>query len=230
MLKFIKQRLFRASSFEGRDALQAWAESSGRVMRNSRDRDGFIIESRTGELEGRIEWGPSQRHYMGPYELRFRGEAPGLSGEARALVMPKALLDTVESELFSQFVGGVQTRIDEETPEEMRWLALSPKLSAALLGELKPHYAAVSNRTPWLAHWLHSPLGELLLQRALGPPEVAAPFALILQRNRLTLRVALPEPDLATVQAAQALFDMALAQARGTADEASEDDLGPPSQ
>jgi hypothetical protein len=225
MLKFIKQRLFRASSFGGRDALQAWAESTGRVMRSSRDRDGFIIDTPSaGPLEGRIEWGPSQRHYMGPYELRFRGEASGLSSEAHALVMPKALLDTVESELFSQFVGGVQTRIDEETPEEMRWLALSPKLSAALLGELKTHYAAVSNRMPWLAHWLHGPLGELLLQRALGPADAAPPFALILQRNRLTLRVALAEPDLVTVQAAQALFDTALSQARGAPDEPAEDE------
>lgn len=226
MLKFIKQRLFRASSFEGRDALQAWVESTGRVMRNSRDRDGFIIDTPSpGPLEGRIEWGPSQRHYIGSHELRFRGEAPGMSSDAHALVMPKALLDTVESELFSQFVGGVQTRIDEETPEEMRWLALSPKLSAPLLGELKNHYGAVSNRTPWLAHWLHGPLGEVLLQRALGPAEVAAPFALIVHRHRVTLRVALPEPDLATVQAAQALFDAALTQARGTADEPPDDEV-----
>jgi hypothetical protein len=230
MLKFIKQRLFRASSFGGRDALQAWAESSGWAMRAARDGDGFVIDTRGGDLEGRIEWGPSQRHYMGPYELRLRGELPGLSTEAHALVMPKALLDTVESELFSQFVGGVQTRIDEETPEEMRWLALSPKLSTALLGELKTHYAAVSNRTPWLAHWLHGPLGELLLHRAQGPAEAAPPFALIVQRNRLTLRVALPEPDVASVQGALALFQMALLQARGNADETSADEEGPSTQ
>jgi hypothetical protein len=50
------------------------------------------------------------------------------------------------------------------------------------------------------------------------------------QRNRLTLRVALPEPDVASVQAAQALFAMALTQARVTADEPSADDEGPPTQ
>lgn len=230
MLKFIKQRLFRASSFEGRDALQAWAESAGWTMRNTRDREGFVIDSRAGVLDGRIEWGPSQRHYMGSHELRLRGELPALSGEAHALVMPRALLDTVEGELFNQFVGGVQTRIDEETPEEMRWLAMSPKLSGALLGELKNHYAAVSNRLPWLAHWLHGPLGELLLQRALGAAEAAPPFALIVQRNRLTLRVALPEPDVASVQAAQALFELARVQAGVTADEPGADEEGPPSQ
>lgn len=223
MLKFIKQRLFRASSFGGRDALQAWCESSGWVMRSIREQEGFVIDTRGGELEGRIEWGPSQRHYLDSHELRLRGELP-MDGEVRAVVMPRALMDAVETELFSQFVGGVQTRIDEETPEEMRWLALSPKLSGALLGELKPHIAAVGNRTPWLAHWLQGPLGELLLQRASGPAEAAPPFALIVQRGRLTLRVALPEPDVASVQAAQALFELALAQARQTAHEAAEED------
>jgi hypothetical protein len=225
MLKFIRQRLFRASSFEGREALQAWAESSGWAMRGIREREGFVIDTRSGALEGRIEWGPSQRYYLGSHELRLRGEL-ALSPEAHALVMPRALLDAVESELFSRFVGGVQTRLDEETPEEMRWLALSPRLSPALLGDLKTHYAAVSNRTPWLAHWVQGPLGEVLLQRALGPAEAAPPFALVVQRSRLTMRVAMPEPDVTLVRASQELFEVALAQARLTAEEAAEADPG----
>lgn len=226
MLKFIRQRLFRASSFEGRDALQAWCEASGWAIRSIREQEGFVIDTRGGELEGRIEWGPSQRHYLGSHELRLRGEL-AVDGEVHALVMPRELMDRIERELFSQFVGGVQTLIDEETPEEMRWLAVSPKLSGALLGELKPHYAAVGNRAPWLAHWLQGPLGMQLLQRADGPAEQAPPFALVVQRGRLTLRVALPEPDVASVQAALALFQLALAQARQTAHEAAaEEDPG----
>ncbi len=213
MLKFIKDRLLRPSSFGGRDALQAWCESSGWAMRSIREQEGFVIDTRGGELEGRIEWGPSQRRYMGSHELRLRGELP-VNGEVRALVMPSALMESVEAELFQQFVGGVQTRFDDESPEEMRWLAMSPKLGGALLGELKGHYAGVSNRTPWLAHWLQGSLGELLLKRATGPAEAAPPFALIVHRGRLTLRVALPEPDVATVQSSLALFDTALAQAR----------------
>jgi hypothetical protein len=217
--------LFRASAFEGREALVAWCESSGWAMRGIREQEGFVIDTRGGALEGRIEWGPAQRHYLGAHELRLRGELD-LKPEVHALVMPRSLMDEVERELFSQFVGGVQTRIDEETPEEMRWLAMSPKLGAALLGELKNHYAGVSNRMPWLAHWLQGPLGDALLQRALGPVEAAAPFALIVHRGRLTLRVALPEPDVASVQAAHALFELALAQARLTAYEAAADDGG----
>jgi hypothetical protein len=222
MLKFIRQRLFRASSFEGREALKAWCESSGWTLRSIREQEGFVIDTRGGELEGRIEWGPAQRHYLGSHELRLRGDLP-MDGEVHAVVMPRDLMDTVERELFNQFVGGVQTRIDEETPEEMRWLAVSPKLSGALLGELKPHYAAVGNRTPWLAHWLQGPLGEHLLMRATGPVEHKAPFAMVVQRGRLTLRVALPEPDVGSLQASLSLFELALAQARQTAHEAADE-------
>jgi hypothetical protein len=183
-----------------------------------------VIDTRAGELEGRIEWGPSQRHYLGSHELRLRGELTS-GHDMHALVMPRALMEQVESELFSQFVGGVQTRLDDETPEEMRWLAMSPKLSPGLLGDLKPHYAGVGSHVPWLAHWLQGPLGELLLQRANGPAELAPPFALIAHRGRLTLRVAVPEPDVTAVQAAKELFEVALAQARLTAPEP--DDIDP---
>ncbi len=226
MLKFIRQRLFGASGFEGRDALQAWCESSGWTMRGIREQQGFVIDTRAGELEGRVEWGPSQRRYLGSHELRLRGEL-AMGPQMHALVMPRPLMDSVEGELFSQIVGQVQTRLDEDTPEEMRWLAMSPRLGPGLLGELKAHYAGVSSHVPWLSHWLRGPLGERLLQRATGPAELAPPFALIAHRGRLTLRVALPEPDVASVQASLALFDLALAQARLAAQVAAEgeDDL-----
>lgn len=221
MLKTFTQWLRRPGADEARAALQTWCESAGWVWRSTREREGFVIDTRAGELEGRIEWGPSQRRYLGAHELRLRGEV-ALGPQAHALVMPRTLMDAVESELFNQFIGGVQTRLDDETPEEMRWLALSPKLSTALLGDLRGHYAAVSNRSPWLAHWLQGPLGDALLQRAQGPAELAPPFALVAQRGRLTLRVAVAEPDVASVRAAMALFEMALAQARLTAAEAAE--------
>jgi hypothetical protein len=49
---------------------------------------------------------------------------------------------------------------------------------------------------------------------------------LIVQRSRLTLRVAMPDPDVASVRASQELFEVALAQARLTAEEAADEDPG----
>jgi hypothetical protein len=218
MLKSFKQWWRSASAPGDQAALIAWCEASGFALRGIREQEGFVIETGQPGLEGRIEWGPSQRHYLGEHELRLRGEV-GLRPEAHALVMPRGLLEALEHELYHQFTGGVQTRLDEETPEEMRWLAMSPKLGSGLLGDLKAHYAAVSNLTPWLAHWLQGALGELLLAQAAQVPL----FALIVQRGRLTLRVAMPVPDVALVQAAQALFAVALEQARLAAQAASED-------
>jgi hypothetical protein len=217
MLKSLTHWLFGPPAPDEKAALQAWCESSGWSMRGIREQAGFVIDTGLEGLEGRIEWGPSQRRYLGDHELRLRGDI-GLAPAAHALVMPRGLLATLEHTLYNQFIDGVQTRLDEETPEEMRWLALSPKLGSDLLGELKPHYAGVSNVTPWLAHWLRGPLGEMLQRRAEGPADEAPPFALIVQRGRLTLRVALAEPKVGAVKAAQTLFSMALAQARFAAE------------
>lgn len=197
----------------GRAALHAWCDRQGWSLRGIRGEPGFVIETRPGEAAGRVEWGAAHRHYLGPLELRLRGDVP-MPAEMYALVMPRALMDTVESELFSRAVGGVHTRIDDATPEEVRWLAMSPRLSGALMGELRTGYAAVGSHLPWLAHWLQGPLGEALAARAAppdGPPP--PPFALVAHRGRLSLRVAMPEPDVAGVRAAMDLFELALAQA-----------------
>jgi hypothetical protein len=212
MLKLLR-RWIRGGPDAGREALQAWCESTGWALRGIRDEPGFVIETRPGELAGRIEWGPSHRHYLGAHELRLRGELV-MPADMHAVVMPKPLMDTVESELFAQAVGKVRTRIDDTLPEEVRWLAVSPRLSGALMGELRADYAAASSHVPWLAHWMQGPLGDALAARAKLAPADAPPFALIAHRGRLTLRVAMPDPDVAGVQAAMHLFDLALAQAR----------------
>lgn len=212
MLKLL-QRWLRGGPHPGREALQAWCESTGWALRGIRDEPGFVIETRPGELAGRIEWGPSHRHYLGAHELRLRGDLP-MPTAMHAVVMPKALMDTVESELFAQAVGRVRTRIDDTLPEEVRWLAVSPRLSGALMGELKADYAAASSHVPWLAHWMQGPLGDALAARAKRPAADAPPFALVAHRGRLTLRVAMPDPDVAGVHAAMQLFEVALEQAR----------------
>jgi hypothetical protein len=70
--------------------------------------------------------------------------------------------------VFVQFTGGVQTRLDEETPEEMRWLAMSPRLGPAQMGSLKSWFAAVGNSVGWLAAGCSSGLGEAAALGASG--------------------------------------------------------------
>ena len=53
----------------------------------------------------------------------------------------------------------MQTRLDEETPEEMRWLAMHAKLNPNQMGvSLRDRYGAISNDTAWVSRWLGRPV------------------------------------------------------------------------
>jgi hypothetical protein len=199
-----------------------WGEAQGWQFKTTPAHDGFVMERAGADGSVRIEWGPSQRRYLGKWELRLRAET-GLDPQAYALLMPRVMMEGLEREVFVQFTGGVQTRLDEETPEEMRWLAMSPRLGPAQMGSLKSWFAAVGNSVGWLAGWLHSGLGDRLLHwgrladeaNAAGSAVGQLPtFALLMYRGHLVMRRALSEPEVSTIRDSLALFDEALREAR----------------
>jgi hypothetical protein len=213
-LKSLHHWLFGPPAIPNEDALRAWADTRGWVFKHIHGRGGFVINQPSGPEGWRIEWGPSQRQYLGGHELRIRADVPIESG-TYALVMPKVVLDDLEREVFSQYTGGVQTRLDEETPEEMRWLAMSPKLSSAELGELRGRYGAVGNLTPWLLDWLGGLLAPALLAFE-GTPPAVVPMALTVRRGQVVLRLGLAHPDPQSLAHALGLFDLAVAEAERT--------------
>lgn len=218
-LKSLHRWLFGAPAIKNEAALRTWAQGRGWVFKPTRGRDGFVIDQAQGPEGWRIEWGPSQRPYLGAHELRVRA-ALAMDPGAYALVMPKVLFDRLERELFSQYTGGVQTRLDEETPEEMRWLAMSPKLGAGQLGELRGRFGAVGNVTPWLLDWLGGLLAPALLAFDAASPANLL-MALTVRRGQVVLRMGLANPSPQDLSHALGLFDLALSEAVRTASTAS---------
>jgi hypothetical protein len=192
-----------------------WAEHKRFVFRPVRDDEGFIVEGQTGNAPWRLEWGPSQRPYASGNELRLRAELPGRGHDVQALLLDRTLQASMESAVFDQYVDGVQTRIDTETPPEMRWLVMHPKLAASELGALRERFSAIGPDKPWLLQWLDGPLAA-----ALGAAPLAAeqPLVLMLARGRLTLRTALAEPAPAVLAAWLRLFGVAGREARRVGD------------
>lgn len=211
MLEGIK-RLFGATAApaRGQKALAAWAETRQYVYRSVRESDGFVVEGRLGAQPWRMEWGPSQRNYIAGKELRLRAEL-GVATDLQALVMNRELHERMEKDVFDQYVEGVQTRIDTETPPEMRWLVMFPKLSGSELGTLREHFIAVSGTKPWLTSWLDGPLRDALGALNLPP---AQPLVLMIGRGRLALRTALDEAEPAELERWVRLFETALREAR----------------
>jgi hypothetical protein len=194
------------------DDVAEWAQRQGWAIRPVREGGGFAVEGRLGALPWRMEWGPSQRPYFEGFELRLRAE-PGLPPDLHALVLDRSLQERLERDVFERYVEDVQTRIDSETPPEVRWLVMYTKLAGSELGPLRERWGAVANARPWLGQWLQGPLAEALAaQRA-----DAAARVLVIHRGRLTLRTPLANPEPRELERPLRLFEVALREAQRVA-------------
>lgn len=204
----------RAPTGTGWDDVALWAEQRQYPFR-SVPGEGFVIDGRVAGTDWRLEWGPSQRDYVQGSELRLRAEL-SVSSALQLVVMNRALQESMEKAMFEQAVESVQTRIDNETPPEARWLVMFPKLPGADMGPLRERFVAVSSMRNWLAAWLQGPLAGSLVTTV---TDTEAPLVLMVGRGRLTLRTALPNPDVATLQPWLRLFESAIRESRRVAAE-----------
>lgn len=199
-----------AVNVPGWSELCAWARQRQWALRAVREPDGFVVDGYAGNTPWRLEWGPSQRSYVAGAELRVRAELDA-PRELQALVLRRALMDSMEKSMFEQYVEGVQTRIDTATPPEMRWLVMHQKLSGAELKALREGWGALSSYKPWLQQWLAGSLGPALAALSASDER---PLLLMIARRRLCLRMALSEPRPAALDGWLQLFECALQQAQ----------------
>jgi len=204
------KRLFTGSgaSSDDWDGIAPWAASKQYAFRGVQS-EGFVIDGRQGATPWRLEWGPSQRPYIQGQELRIRSEL-GLGSDLQAVLMNRLLQEKMEKDVFDQYVEGVQTRIDNQTPPEMRWLVMFPKVAGSEMPELRERYIALGSQKTWLLPWLHGPLTQSIAALRV---DAATPVVLMIGRGRLMLRTALPEAAVATLQPWLRLFEVAMREA-----------------
>lgn len=195
------------------EAFAKWSRASQLQIRSAREAEGLVIDGATDGVPWRLEWGPSQRPYVLGPELRIRAEVP-VPHDLQVLVLNQVLQEAIEKTMFEQFVEGVQTRIDTETPAEMRWVVMYPKLGKAELADLRDAFAAVASNKPWLLAWLQGPLAAALLALPLAPTNA---FVLMIGRGRITLRTECEEASPQAFEPVLRLFETALREARRVA-------------
>jgi hypothetical protein len=212
MMKSLRRLLARGSASPELSALQQWAEDRQHGFRRVRDAQGCVIDGKQGAQAWRIEWGASQRDYIPVFELRCIAELD-LPPALMAMVLNRNLLELMEKTVYDLFVDDVQTRIDTDTPPEMRWLVMYSKASGTDLGRLRDRYGAVSSVLPWLQQWLGGPLNDALATTVdmVGPDE---PVVLTIGRGRLTLRTALAQPDAKRLALWFSVFEHAMRDAK----------------
>jgi hypothetical protein len=212
MLKNLRRLFAGAHGQADASVLRQWAEERGHAWRRARGAEGGVIEGRTGTQEWRIEWGESQRDYIPGFEVRLIAELD-LPKELVAMVLNRALMETMEETVYERYVDDVQTRIDTDTPPEMRWLVLYPKTAAQDLGRLRDRYAAVCSIEPWMQQWLHGPLNDALAA-TLDLAQPAQPVVMTIGRGRLLLRLPMATPDARHLAMWFSVFEHALREAR----------------
>lgn len=212
MLKSLRRLLSKGPAPLEATALQQWALERGHGYRKVRGAEGCVIDGRQGAQAWRIEWGATQRDYIEGVELRLIAELD-LPPELMAMVLNRRLMEVMEKTVYERFVDDVQTRIDTDTPPEMRWLVMYTKVGAQDLGRLRERYGAVCSVAPWLLQWLASPLNDALAATIEMVPE-ATPVVLTISRGRLTLRTSMPQPDADRLAVWFSVFEHAMREAK----------------
>jgi hypothetical protein len=190
----------------------AWADANHWTLKRTIAHDGWAMDHNAQHPGWRIEWGPAQRSFMSSHEFRIRFEVEAMP-DVQALVLDRPLLARLDHEVYQQFTDTVQTRLDEETPEEMRWLAMHAKLNPNQMGvPLRDRYGAISTDTAWVTQWLAGPLADALKTRADAMPIEAVsaePFILRLARGQVVIRQAASVPRVDVLEACVAVAEAA---------------------
>ena len=217
MLRNLKRWWSATATKPGLQGIDHWAQSKGASYRRVREDEGFLIDGSHHSVPWRIEWGPSQRPYIAGSEVRFMAEL-GLHRDIQALVLNRLLMESSEAKVYNEYVEGVQTRVDTQTPTEIRWLVMYSKLSASEMRNLGVRFGAVASVKPWLMHWLSGPLSQALLDAARALPESES-FVLSVGRGRLSMRLPLRAPNGEALSHWLTLFETAMSEAQRVAGE-----------
>jgi hypothetical protein len=166
--------------------LSAWAKGAGHTLKAvTGGAPGAVVQSASG---WRLEWGRSQRPYFPGHELRFRSES-GLTPDVQMLWLSKTFAQTLEGEVFQRFTDANQTRIDSSMPDEMRWLAMHPKVSLAPYPLLVKRFWLLSNAPQVASQWLEGELSTALEVAAASWWVDQAGVLITVNRGILTLRM-----------------------------------------
>jgi hypothetical protein len=209
-------------------AVEAWALTAGFRYRHDKDAQRFMVEATSGAHALRLEWGPSQRDYITPNELRLRLDL-NLPGSLQMMVMSRPLAEKLEAETFERSTQAAQTVIDMSTPEEVRWLAMFSRADLALDKSLRARLCVVGAEPRVTADWVRGPLAAQLANAAQSLLAGDPPFVLMTMRGKLYLRMQIERPDPSALSECIELFDAAAQSALALIGQVPPDDADWPS-
>lgn len=221
MLDAFKKLISRPPAGPDWREVAEWAKTNKLKFKREHEGEGFVIDGGMDSKPWRLEWGPPQRTYIEGHELRLRMEL-GLSPNLQMLLISQPLLETLERQTFERFTESTQTVIDGATPEEMRWLAMFPKVPYKASKEVRMRFGLVGSTPAEASAWVEGALARQMEEAAVGFLKNEPPFVLMLLRGRAYLRLQLPDPSVSRIAQAVAVFETAVLQALRVAGMAAE--------
>lgn len=209
MLDALKRLLSRRAGEPDWTMIGTWAQATGYSFKRARE-GGFVIEGQGAAGAWRLELGPPSRDYIDGPELRMIADVPALPAELQMLVLSRTLALAFERETFARFTDSLQTYADDSAPEEMRWVAMLPKVDVAALGPLRSRFAAVATKPACVEAWIGGEFGRHLLHATTTLAAGDPPLLLLTNRGRLTLRCELTALDGGVLGGWIGLFEAAL--------------------
>ncbi len=189
-------------------SIEVWAKGSDFRFRRAKDNLRFVVEAAPNAPPLRLEWGPSQRSYIAPNEMRIRMDL-GLPNSLQMLLLSRPLMERLEKETFERYTQEAQTMIDVSTPEEMRWLAMFTQADLSFDKPLRARFCAFGADPSTALAWIKGPLGAQLGRATQDLLAAEPPFALMTMRGKVYLRMQLDDPTAAQVVQCLQVFDAA---------------------
>lgn len=208
-------RLWRGKATQEPDTrlFEAWGRRRGDTVKQARDGKGAVSQYLFDRRAARMEWGPSQRDYMGARELRVRIEL-GLPHELEMMVISRWLADQLEHQAYERLVQGQQTEVDVSMPEEARWLAMFPRVPiASAYAPLVAAYTVLGSSTGYTRRWVEGELATRLARALSHWLAADAPLVMMVARGHLHLRTSALNLDDTVLEGVRLLADCAATRA-----------------
>ncbi len=191
-----------------------WARQRGDEFKRVRRGPGAVVRAQGQVGPMRIEWGPSQRHYIRGHEMRVRIDAH-LPEPMEMLVMSRGLAESLEAQTFQQLTSLQQTEIGDSMPEEGRWLSMFERIEVdAAPPTFAQNFVVVSSCVPHARHWAAGELAVRLMRARAQWLAPHAPLVLMTMRGRLYLRTEAGTFDETLLDGVRMLADAAALRAR----------------
>ena len=180
-----------------------WAASQQLAILPSAAEGHFDLGGDVGGHPWRLECGAPTRDYVRGLELRGRADV-GADPDAAVMVLSRPLHEALEGSAYNAITDTLQTTVDANLPEEMRWLAMYEEMSwPGLPASFRKHFAVVAERHEVAQRWVHAPVVSQLLdflEGERGAVRAQAPLVLMLAHGRVYLRMEHAERSLAEIE------------------------------